>query len=98
LIFSIAMDADNLFYVKFIANYAPTFFGYIISVLAMVVTKCGLSTKLHLHQTIKAFSHQKIQILILATFQIQGALLKFIYSEKATKLCEIFTLLLTGTT
>ena len=24
--------------------------------------------------------------------------LKFIYSEKATKLCEIFTLLLTGTT
>ena len=25
-------------------------------------------------------------------------LLKFIYSEKATKFCEIFTLLLTGTT
>jgi hypothetical protein len=36
LIFSIAMDADNSFYVKFIATYAPTFFGYIISVLAMV--------------------------------------------------------------
>ena len=36
LFFSIAMDADNSFYVKFIATEAPTFFGYIISVLAMV--------------------------------------------------------------
>ena len=36
LIFSIAMDAKNSFYVKFIATYAPTFFGFIISVLAMV--------------------------------------------------------------
>ena len=36
LIFSIAMDADNSSYVKFIATYAPTYFGYIISVLAMV--------------------------------------------------------------
>ena len=34
--FSIAMNADNLFYVKFIATEAPTFFGYIISVLTMV--------------------------------------------------------------
>ena len=34
---AIAMDADNSFYVKFIATYAPTFFGYIISVLAMVL-------------------------------------------------------------
>ena len=40
LIFSIAMDADNSFYVKFIATYAPTFFGYIISVLAMVDWVC----------------------------------------------------------
>ena len=30
------MDADNSFYVKFIATEAPTFFWYIISVLAMV--------------------------------------------------------------
>ena len=30
------MDAVNSFYVKFIGNEAPTFFGYIISVLAMV--------------------------------------------------------------
>ena len=34
--FSIAMDADYSFYVKFIATYAPIFFGHIISVLAMV--------------------------------------------------------------
>ena len=30
------MDANNSFYVKFIAAYAPTILGYIISVLAMV--------------------------------------------------------------
>ena len=40
---------------------------------------------------------------ILQTFlpifcQLYEYLLKFIYSEKATKFCEIFTLLLTGTT
>ena len=34
--FLIAMDADTLPYVKFIATYAPTFFRHIISVLAMV--------------------------------------------------------------
>ena len=28
---------------------------------------------------------------------VMGVLLKFIYSEKATKFCEIFTLLMTGT-
>jgi hypothetical protein len=36
LIFSIAMDADNSFYVKFIVTEAPAFLGYIISVVAMV--------------------------------------------------------------
>ena len=36
MIFSIAMDANKFFYVKSTATYAPTFFGYIISVLAMV--------------------------------------------------------------
>jgi hypothetical protein len=35
-IFSIAMCADFSFYVKSIATCAPTFFGYIISVLASV--------------------------------------------------------------
>ena len=35
--FSIAMGADYSFYVKFIATRAPTFFGYIISVLASVI-------------------------------------------------------------
>ena len=33
---SVVRGADNSFYVKFIATYAPTFCGYIISVLAIV--------------------------------------------------------------
>ena len=36
LIILIAMGAEYLSYVKFIATEAPTFFGYVISVLAMV--------------------------------------------------------------
>ena len=36
LIFSIAMGAEYLYYVKSIATFAPTFYGYIISVLASV--------------------------------------------------------------
>ena len=36
MIFSIAMGAEYLFYVKSIATFAPTFYGYIISVLASV--------------------------------------------------------------
>ena len=36
MISSIAMDADNSFYVKSIATFDPTFFWYIISVLAIV--------------------------------------------------------------
>ena len=31
------MDADYSSYLKFIATYAPTIFGYIITVLAMVL-------------------------------------------------------------
>ena len=34
LIFSIAMDAEYLSYVKFVATFAVTFYGYIISILA----------------------------------------------------------------
>jgi hypothetical protein len=43
-IFSIAMDADNSFYVKSIASFALTFFGYITSVLASVnkISYCNL--------------------------------------------------------
>ena len=37
MIFSIAMGAEYLSYVKSIATFAPTFYGYIISVLASVV-------------------------------------------------------------
>ena len=36
LIFSIAMGAEYLSYVKFIATRAPTYFGYTILVLASV--------------------------------------------------------------
>ena len=38
-IFSIVLVAGNLFYVKSIATYAPTFFGYIVSVLASVISR-----------------------------------------------------------
>ena len=37
LIFSIAVGAEYLSYVKSIATLAPTFYGYIISVLASVI-------------------------------------------------------------
>ena len=37
LIFSIAMGAEYLSSVKSIATFAPTFYGYIISVLASVM-------------------------------------------------------------
>ena len=36
MIFSIAMGAEYLSYMKSIATFAPTFYGYIISVLASV--------------------------------------------------------------
>ena len=36
MIFLIAMGAEYLSYVKSIATFAPTFYGYIISVLASV--------------------------------------------------------------
>ena len=39
LIFSTAMGIANSFYVKSIASYSPTFFGYITSVLAIVNCK-----------------------------------------------------------
>ena len=38
MIFSIAMGAEYLSYVKSIATFAPTFYGYIISVSASVST------------------------------------------------------------
>ena len=39
-IFSIVLGAEYLFYVKFIATFALTFFGYIISVLGSVYYEC----------------------------------------------------------
>ena len=37
IFFKIAMGADYSFYVKSIATFAPTFYGYIISILASVL-------------------------------------------------------------
>ena len=47
MIFSIAMDAYNSFYMKLIATEALTFVGYIISVLAMVKTDQKTSKQNH---------------------------------------------------
>ena len=41
LIFSIAMGAEYVSYVKSIATFAPTFYGYINSVLASVMARTG---------------------------------------------------------
>ena len=41
-ILSIDLGAEYLFFMKFIATYALTFFGYIISVLAGVKRNVGL--------------------------------------------------------
>ena len=46
LIFSIAMGDDYSFYVKSIATFALTFFGYIISVLASVFYVLQLDAKI----------------------------------------------------
>ena len=47
LIFSTAMGADYSFYVKSIAAFALTFFEYIISVLASVLTTNLIMGNLH---------------------------------------------------
>ena len=44
-IFSIVLGAEYLSYVKSIATYALTFFGYIISVLASVKTHLSMNQK-----------------------------------------------------
>ena len=38
MIFSIAIDAEYLSYVKSIATFTPTFYGYTIAILASVKT------------------------------------------------------------
>jgi hypothetical protein len=70
------MDADNSFYVKFIATYAPTFFGYIISVLAMVA---------HAQLTRKTTLKTETQT---GFFQFSGA---YWYSKAWGKLFTIYT-------
>ena len=52
MIFSIAMGAEYLSYVKSIATFAPTFYGYIISVLVSVLL---LIKKLEIEKTKPTF-------------------------------------------
>ena len=52
LIISIAMAAEYLSYVKSIATFAPTFYGYIISVLVSVTTQLIIFA-LHLKKEVK---------------------------------------------
>ena len=55
------MGAEYLSYVKFIAIRVPTFFGYIISVLARVLEECNrqshLSRERILEDLLKHFGH-----------------------------------------
>ena len=65
------MDADNSFYVKFIATYAPTFLGFIISVLAMVnvnriltrKTACESNLPFQCHKYEKNYLHVVVEVL-----------------------------------
>ena len=62
------MGADNSFYVKFIANYAPTFFGYIIS----DQPQCALS---FIESKTTDFAENNLQIFLIfnsAPFQFQN--------------------------
>ena len=49
MIFSIAMGAEYLPYVKYIATFAPTFYGYIISALASVAQYFMKLSYEHIH-------------------------------------------------
>ena len=48
MIFSITMGAEYLSYVQSIATFAPTFYGYIISVLASVYSVDSIKRTVHL--------------------------------------------------
>ena len=56
----------------------------------------ALASKMGKLKNMKAFYYVKSYII--SNQHDNVPLLKFIYSEKATKFCDIFTLLLTGTT
>ena len=55
MIFSIAMGADYSFYVKSIATFALTFFGYIISVLASVWIETALKILSKAHNSFSKY-------------------------------------------
>ena len=68
MIFSIAMGAEYSFYVKYIATFAPTFYGYIISLLASVLSiaipKATLELIFCLFITVRYHYGQNFRILI----------------------------------
>ena len=62
MIFSIAMGADYAPYMKSIATFAPTFYGYIISILASVSNKLQIFHE-NKHQPQKQSHRIEIQVL-----------------------------------
>ena len=64
------MGADNSFYVKSIASYAPIFFGYIIQVLA-IVTRLLPGDYDNFFQTFQGFAFFSIEISWIVKLQSQ---------------------------
>ena len=62
------MGADYSFYVKFIATRAPTFFGYIISVLASVGIYLNLPTENHLRNHIANYGKSAVNTLVIGRY------------------------------
>ena len=79
-------------------------FVYASSLVYYTIVACPIERKLWPGRCVKHFlSFPQKNLLPEKTetnyvFTSQFLMVKFIYSEKATKFCEIFTLLLTGTT
>ena len=78
------MGADNSFYVKFIANEAPTFFGYIILVLAIWADDMTLTCRfinvfvtMNVHAQLKAVEKEAAGPKSIYIFQKDLCLYKF---------------------
>ena len=82
------MGADYSFYVKFIATRAPTFFGYIISVLASVRSIKTLIS--HLKKiSYSCFSQREDRVLVLIVNQkksVYGKVLRSMNLQKGNNL------------
>ena len=78
LIFAIAMGAEYLSYVKSIAPFAPTFYGYITSVLASVY--CFVTKSLMKNHLINHLTH--IKVLWKCNFKNDSAPLQKIFFQE----------------